>query len=281
MKKDITLIIDGPNLINRIIELEIDKIYIVDQLSLSELRASVNTQLENLGYDYYCNVIEFICSQKVFGSGNNRFSQEERNLLINRFKKEKGVYVEEINLPGSAEKGVDMTVGQRVQEYANQDEAVILISADRDYVPLLYKLRRERKKVLTVSFNDDFPIELQNESYQTLDLRSNFRDFFIYNYPYYNINTIKLYEFKNMIANADDRKNNQLRVDESGEVYISHLNVGAKDISDLRFRWETYGAYNGYVGPKIASDSDYMEEEYKALKKDWQHGRKGYVDYKI
>jgi uncharacterized LabA/DUF88 family protein len=281
MKKEIAIIIDGPNLINRILDLGINKRYIIGQFSLASLRDCLNWQLEELGYEYSCNTIEFVCSQKVFGSGNNKFTQDERNSLINRLKKEKGVCIEEISLPGTAEKGVDMTVAQRLQDFAKEDEISVLISADRDYVPVLNRLRKERKKVITISFNDDFPIEIQNESYETINLRNEYRGFFIYSYPEYNVTAITLDEFKDMFANADDRKNNQLRVYQSGDVFISHEYVGAENLSCLQFRWETYDAYNGYVGPIAASDDEYMKEEYEALKKDWNTGRKGYIDYRI
>lgn len=63
----------------------------------------------------------------------------------------------------------------------------------------------------------------------------------------YQIETLTLDELKELIANADDRYDNQLRVKNNGEVFISRT-VGAENIGDLKFRFETFDAGNGYVG---------------------------------
>ena len=44
--KNIPMIIDGPNYINRVIELEIDPVHISRQLSLEGLREVVNEKLK-------------------------------------------------------------------------------------------------------------------------------------------------------------------------------------------------------------------------------------------
>lgn len=94
----------------------------------------------------------------------------------------------------------------------------------------------------------------------------------------YNINTLTHQELKDLIANADDNYANQIRVKENGQVYIS-TTVGAEDIEGLRFRFETFDAGNGYVGQKAANDASYVDETYQALKKCWEQGRTGYIDY--
>ncbi|MBU1341760.1 MAG: hypothetical protein KKD66_09060 [Proteobacteria bacterium] len=38
-------------------------------------------------------------------------------------------------------------------------------------------------------------------------------------------------------------------------------------------------AYNGYVGPKAASDKEYIHREYKDVIYGWKNGAKGYYDY--
>ena len=94
----------------------------------------------------------------------------------------------------------------------------------------------------------------------------------------YNINTLTQDQFKDLIANADDNYDNQIRVKENGQVYISRI-VGAENIEGLRFRFETFNAGNGYVGQKAANDLTYVKETYQSLKKCWEQGRKGYIDY--
>ena len=75
---------------------------------------------------------------------------------------------------------------------------------------------------------------------------------------------MKLEDFEDLIANGDDRKNNQLRVYLNGEVFIS-CEEANYNIKDLQFRWESYNAYNGYVGVRAASNEEYIMEEFERI----------------
>lgn len=94
----------------------------------------------------------------------------------------------------------------------------------------------------------------------------------------YNMNTLTREELKDLIGNADDNYNTQIRVWENGDIYISRT-VGAEDIEGLRFRFESFDAGNGYVGQKAANDPRYIDETYQSLKECWKQGRTGYIDY--
>lgn len=93
----------------------------------------------------------------------------------------------------------------------------------------------------------------------------------------YDIRTLTREEFKDLIANADDSVDNQIRVTESGEIYVS-TTVGACDIEGIRFRLETFDAGNGYVGKEAAEDDRYIDRMYGDLKKCWSNGSRDYVD---
>ena len=84
--------------------------------------------------------------------------------------------------------------------------------------------------------------------------------------------------YKDMLANANDCIAHQLRVDETGNVYISTI-TGAEEIEDVRFRWETWDPGNEYVGPCAASDKEYVKQSVATLKKCWEDGVRGYCDY--
>ena len=88
--------------------------------------------------------------------------------------------------------------------------------------------------------------------------------------------------YKSIIANGDDRINNQLRVETGGSVYLSKV-VGNRDIIGLQFRFETFHAYNEYVGPRSASKSEYIEEEFKKLMLAWEHKNEvdSYIDIPV
>jgi uncharacterized LabA/DUF88 family protein len=276
------IIIDGPNFINRIIEMSIDKDIISNQLTLEEFRARLNFVLKDAGISIRTDTIEFVCSKKLFGQGAKKFTQDERDSLIKRLMSEKGVHVEEVNLPGSSEKGVDTMISSLMETYSAQYNNILLISHDRDFVPILKKLREKGIKTYLIALNDHIPHELSNESYYTIGMYEEWRHFFKYSYPRYNMDDhFTMDKFRDLVANADDRQHNQLRVEGGGDIFYSFRYVGAQDIDGIKFRYETLHAFNGYVGPKAASDVKYIKEDYEDVTYGWQHGAKGYYDLPI
>lgn len=95
----------------------------------------------------------------------------------------------------------------------------------------------------------------------------------------YSMQTLTLKEFQKLIASADDSCDNQIRITKDGRIYISEEVVGAEDIEHLHSRYETYEAGNDYVGPNAAQDEAYVKRLYDEIKRNWDSGRKGYIDY--
>ena len=268
------IIIDGPNFINRILELEIDKDIIAKQLTLDGLRKRLNSIFQEMDIKIQVDLMEFVCSKKLFGQGANKFSLQERDSMVKRLMTEKGVHIEEVSLPGSSEKGVDTMVSSMLETFSDKHENILLFSHDRDFVPVLKKLREKGEKTYLFSLNDRFPIELSNEAYQTIRIDHEWRHLFTYSYPRYYINDKFNKEmFRELVSNADDRQHNQLRVDKDGEVYYSFRCVGAQDIDVVKFRFETLGAFNGYVGPKAASDKKYITYSTLAILSQTKHSK--------
>lgn len=82
-----------------------------------------------------------------------------------------------------------------------------------------------------------------------------------------------------LIACGNDRHNNQIRVKKSGMVYLSEDIVGAEQLDDVALSFETFSAYNGYVGVKAAEDDSYVIPLYHALVRNWTDGcRHTYID---
>ena len=276
------IIIDGPNFINRILELIIDKDLIARQFTLDGFRTRLNDIFEEMSINIQLDLMEFVCSKKLFGQGENKFNQQERDSMIKRLMNEKGVHIEEVSLPGSSEKGVDTTVSSMLETFSDKHESLLLISHDRDFVPVLKKLREKGKKIYLIALNNKFPHELSNEAYQTIRIDQEWRHFFTYSYPRYFINEdFSIEKFRDLVANTDDRQHNQLRVDNDGEIYYSYRYVGAQNRNGVKFRYETLVAYNGYVGPKAASDKKYISREYEDVMYGWRKGATGYFDYPI
>jgi len=164
----VPIVIDGPNFINRILELEIDKDIIAGQITLDGFRTRLNIILEEINMSIQIDLVEFVCSKKLFGQSTSKFTQQERDSMLQRLMHERGIHIEEVSLPGTSEKGVDTTVSSMLETYLERNESIFLISHDRDYVPVLKKLRGKGKKIYLIALNDKFPHELSNEAYQTI-----------------------------------------------------------------------------------------------------------------
>ena len=271
-KEDIPIIIDGPNYVNRILDMSIDKDIISNQLSFKNFRDVLKIQLKERGIDVQLPIIEFVCSKKLFGSSSKKFIQSERDTMLERVMNEQGVHIEEVNLPGSTEKGVDNMITMKIEFFSERYKQIILITNDRDFVPLLSKMRNKGTNIILVSLSKTVPKELINECYISINLYNQYECFFKYDYPHYPLyRDFDLKKYREIVSNADDRVNNQLRVTKTGFVYLSYEDTGFKNLLLVRFRWETYGAGNGYVGPVAASDSKYIEKGYKELMMEWKH----------
>jgi len=271
-KEDIPIIIDGPNYINRILDMSIDKDIISNQLSFNNFRDALKIQLNGKGINAQLQKIEFVCSKKLFGSKLKKFTQIERNVMLERIMLEQDVHIEEIDLPGSQEKGVDNMITTKIESFSEKYKQIILITNDRDFVPLLSKMRKKETNIILVSLSKTVPKELVNESYIVINLYNQYECLFNYNYPHYPLyRDFDLRKYREIVSNADDRVNNQFRVTKTGFVYLSYKDTGFKNLLLIRFRWETYGAGNGYVGPVAASDSKYIEKGYKELMMEWKH----------
>lgn len=188
------------------------------------------------------------------------------------------MFVDVVSIPGSSEKGVDTTIAGKLEEYASHSDAIILASADRDYIPTLHRLRR-KTRILLVSVKGAAPIELQNEAYTTLTIGDNLAHLFTYSYPRYHIDDLNAQTCAVLYSESDDRVRNQLRVDDDGTVYISKDYVGSEELVGVRFRFETWACYGGYVGLLAASDQEDISRELANIKKAWSMERKGYIDW--
>lgn len=94
----------------------------------------------------------------------------------------------------------------------------------------------------------------------------------------YSVENLTIDDVRELLANGDDKYDNQIRVDKAGFVYLSQDVVGAVDIDDLAFRFESFDAGNDYVGEDASKDSVFVERIYKALKGNWPNPKSTYID---
>ena len=272
-EREIPIIIDGPNFINRVLDMKIDKCLISKQLTLNGLRNVLNNFLEEEDLSGRCSSIEFVCSKKLFGSGRSKFTQAERDALLHRFMNERLVHVEEVVLPGASEKGVDNMVTTKIETLSQRYKSIILISEDRDFVPLLKKMREKETQIIVISLKEPYPIELINEAHMRFHISTNYHYQYLFEYSYpsfYVQDNFTIESFRELISNADDRQLNQIRIDNDDRIYISHQATGSQEMLYVKFRYETFAAYNGYVGPIAASDKDYVERLFDEIMSYWE-----------
>ena len=80
-----------------------------------------------------------------------------------------------------------------------------------------------------------------------------------------------------LIASKTDSEDRQLRVNQSGIAYLSDT-VGAEDIDDILFRFETWDAKEGLVGVTASNDQKWVSRIYEALRKNFPNPTKLYID---
>ena len=81
-----------------------------------------------------------------------------------------------------------------------------------------------------------------------------------------------------LMASKDDSAHRQLRVTKQGIAFLSD-EVGAKNISGLAFRLETWIAGNGYVGPEVTSDAHFVGRIERVLRDNWPNPSDTYIDF--
>lgn len=73
---------------------------------------------------------------------------------------------------------------------------------------------------------------------------------------------------KGLIASKNDSEDRQLRVTKSGIADLSDT-VGADDIDDILFRFETWDAKNDYVGVDASNNDEWVLRIYTALRENF------------
>lgn len=92
----------------------------------------------------------------------------------------------------------------------------------------------------------------------------------------YNIETLTINELIELIKIGDYSKDNKICVTKAGFICISQI-VGAEDIEELKFRFETFDSGNGYVREEADNDNKHIDVLYRALKKTWNE-KMSYID---
>lgn len=80
-----------------------------------------------------------------------------------------------------------------------------------------------------------------------------------------------------LLASGDDSSHSQLRVRQDGHAFLSKV-VGDRDTEGLAFRFETFSAGAGCVGPDAATDTQFVARITAAIAKNWPSPSVEYID---
>jgi uncharacterized LabA/DUF88 family protein len=166
-----SIIVDYPNLISRLIDLNISCELITKYLSLNDLlNSEVKFRIRPEFGSPLTLGIEVFCSDKSPGPKGKKLNKDQNIKLIERLSNEDAVYVNKINIQSSNEKGVDIAIATRLIEVSEKCDIICLLSSDKDFVPVLDYLKRKGKYIVTIGFSDKHPVELKNLSYLFIDI---------------------------------------------------------------------------------------------------------------
>ena len=92
----------------------------------------------------------------------------------------------------------------------------------------------------------------------------------------YNVNSLTLDQLCDLIRAGDDTHDNQLRIRKNGDIFLSQ-DVGADNLDGIIGRFETFDAYNDYVGPDAAADMNWMKRLFNGIQ-EWKKRPVSYID---
>lgn len=256
MKNGVDIIIDGDSLFDRLNDLQIDQDILYKQFSVTKFQKCVESSI--IRNSKKCII--------AFSKDIKQYNDE----LIYRLESE----------------GTKIRIFERrvqtiefLSEQLRGKIELALISSRSDILSKVF-YNRDQCYLYTVSLKNDLPSHYMPVFFSKGDITElELNNCFNYKEgKIVNIEDITESIYKDLIANANDCISHQLRVDWSGDVYISTI-TGAEEIEDIKFRWESWNAGNGYVGPQAASDHEYIKQSVKSLKQCWTDGVRGYCDY--
>ncbi len=166
------VVIDGPNLICRALDLGIENEKITKYLSVNKLWNNLlkNPLRQEFGSNFLFSGIEFICSNKTPSIGKKKLTIEQWKELKTRLSEEDAVSVTNIAISSNNEKGVDVAVATRLIEFSELSDIICLCSSDKDYIPVLEYLKKKGKYIVTIGIKEKHPLELLNLSYFFFDV---------------------------------------------------------------------------------------------------------------
>lgn len=88
----------------------------------------------------------------------------------------------------------------------------------------------------------------------------------------------KLASVRQLLAHGNNASHCQLRVSDAGLAWLSISAIGGQALDGVRFRFETWSAGSGCVGPEAAADEAWVAKIQAALRRNWPDPCSDYLD---
>ena len=92
----------------------------------------------------------------------------------------------------------------------------------------------------------------------------------------YNVDTLTIEQFRDLIASGDDSRANQIRITKDREIFLSPI-VGAVSLQNIIGRFETFDKDSHYVGKEAAADTARINRMFNAIQ-EWTETKRTYID---
>lgn len=263
MSQTTLVLIDGDSILAALIAVGIDSTIIEAQLDFGEIRQLVTETL--VRHKLEPGMIQVECT---FTHDSNL-----SDAAVLRLNDTPGCFVEKSTNAQTA-------VKERLQNRPSKATAIVGIGLSPTLAPTVRSLR-DQAPVLLFTLDENAPPSLAAAAFSHESLQDSWHLFFKYSYPRFDVEELTILQVRCLLSQSDDRKLNQLRVSQHGLVWMSATDVGSQKTGGLQFRYETFGNYNGYVGPKAASDKKWVALLHKNIQQNWQDGERGYIDYYV
>lgn len=256
MKNGINIIIDGDDLLNRLCALRIDQDILYDQFSVAKFQKAIERRL--MRKSKTCEIIFAKDAAHCSDEFIRRLQTEGSNIHILENRTQTITFL---------------------SEQIKSNIELVLVSSNDD---ILDKISSDEKTgyLYTIAFEKDFPpyaipkfFSIGNITKDKLKKCFNYQEG-----TTVNIKNLTESAYRFLIANANDSIAHQLRVEWSGNVYISTI-TASEDLKYVKFYWETWNARNDFVGPFAASNAEYIRHGWESVKRNWENGDEGYIDY--
>lgn len=166
------VIFNGSDLITNAIRLGVDKDLFTKKFSLNQfvfrdVQPELHRKFPNA---LLMPGIEIFCSNRLPGPKGDKLTKEQWALFQENLSKEDAVTLRKVTVSTADDKGLDIALSVRLVEMSESCDIICLGISDVDYLPVIEFVKRKDRYIIAIGISAEHPIELNNISYQFIDM---------------------------------------------------------------------------------------------------------------